>query len=571
MTSSRSTLILLAVVALPGVSRAADGEDPALSTMLATGAERRLTAEAYAEGPAGLLAAAAGIERFPVACATPLLLPGAGAASTASEAWRQTIAALAAPAPRPDARTFTTSDGRFVIRYAPSSEPVARRGADGAPESIERLAEALSAARSWLVDTLGYPDPVSGPQALTVDLVPLGRGLEGFTLPARTAPQPTAPALVLDANLPEDRLLPAALHQVAHLSLVQIARSEPWWNEATAAWLTLSATSDLESQRGSVQTRLLKSSSGLPVDTLQAMQGGLLWPLFLAERTGDPSVVRQVWEEMAGGVSDPLRAADAILERNYGLGLRSALREKSIWDLFTGGRDDGVHYSMARVMPEAPLEAVGRSLPHLLGPAGPIEPTGSLAFRLPAERATGTLDLALVAEGGRPAADLLVFLQGAGTPVLVPVPMEAGSGQVSIPWGEAKEAWIILRNEGDSRDAGASRFELRAANDPFAPFDLAGFAAEAVGRAIVLQWTTAAEKGLVAWNVLRSERPDGPFSRLNSVAVPAYGDSQAETGYVFVDEGALPGRRYYYRVEGITSAGLVERSHVASVRSTASR
>jgi hypothetical protein len=563
-----AALVLFLVLSLSAPIAAAQGGDLSLSSVTATGVERRLTAEAYAEGPAGLLAAAAGVESFPVACGTPLMLPVDRGASAGSEAWRQAIAALAAPPPLPDDRIVITRDGRFSVRYPASAPLWGRRDLDGPPEAVQKVLEALAASRAWLVDTLGYPDPAPGSATITVALVPLGRGLEGFILPARTTPQSTPPAIVLDVALPEDRLMPAALHQVAHLSLLQAARSEAWWHEATAAWLTLLATGDLEAQRDSLQSRLDRPTVGLSSDGLRMMQGALLWPLFLAERTGDPSVVRQVWDELASGATDPLQAADTVLRRQ-GLSLASALREKGIWDLFTGDRDDGAHYSLARAMPLASLESVGRTLPLLLGPVGPIEPTGSIAFRIPAERARGTVDLSLAAEGGRPAADLLIFQERAGPPLLVPVPMEEGRGRVSVPWSEAKEAWIVLRNEAAAREAGASRFDVQAVNDPFSPFDLAGFTAEAVGRSVVLQWTTAAEKGLVAWNVYRAERPDGPFSRLNNVAVPAYGDGDADTGYVFVDDGARPDRRYYYQVEGITSAGLVERSHLASVRTPA--
>lgn len=563
-----AALILLLLMFRPAPFLAAEGGDLSLSSLAASGAERRLTAEAYAEGPAGLLAAAAGVEVFPVACGTPLLLPVDRGASAGSEAWRQAIAALAAPTPLPDDRIAVTRDGRFSVRYPASAPLWSRRDLDGPPEAVQKVMEALAAARAWLVDTLGYPDPAPGPASITVALVPLGRGLEGFLLPSRTSPQPTGPSIVLDATLPEDRIMPAVLHQVAHLSLLQAARTDAWWHEATAAWLTLLATGDLEAQRDSLQSRLDRPTVGLPSDGLRLMQGALLWPLFLAERTGDPSIVRQVWDELAAGATDPLQAADAVLRRTQSLSLVSALREKGIWDLFTGDRDDGAHYSLARSMPRASLESVGRTLPLLLGPVGPIEPTGSIAFRIPAEAARGTVDLSLTAEGGRPAADLLIFQERAGPPVLVSVPMEEGRGRVSVPWGEAKETWILLRNEATTREAGASRFDVQVVNDPFSPFDLAGFTAEAVGRSVVLQWTTASEKGLVAWNVYRAERPDGPYTRLNSVAVPAYGDGDADTGYVFVDDGARPERRYYYQVEGITSAGLVERSHVASVRTS---
>jgi len=151
-------------------------------------------------------------------------------------------------------------------------------------------------------------------------------------------------------------------------------------------------------------------------------------------------------------------------------------------------------------------------------------------------------------------------------PVLVPVLFDAsGSGRVSVPWADAREAWIVLRNDALPGGGGA-RFEARALADPYAPYDLASFTASEMGGSMLLEWTTASEKGLVAWNVYRAETPGGPFTRLNSVAVPAMGDSASDTGYIFVDDVARPGRRYYYLLEGLTDLGLPQRSHVVSGR-----
>jgi len=44
------------------------------------------------------------------------------------------------------------------------------------------------------------------------------------------------------------------------------------------------------------------------------------------------------------------------------------------------------------------------------------------------------------------------------------------------------------------------------------------------------------------------------------------GDSAADTGYIYVDDYARPGRRYYYQLEGFTGLGLPQRSHVVSGR-----
>jgi hypothetical protein len=223
-------------------------------------------------------------------------------------------------------------------------------------------------------------------------------------------------------------------------------------------------------------------------------------------------------------------------------------------------------------MPMGAMETVGPALPVQVERLDPVEPLGSLAFRLPAEPARGSLALEVQGHGGRPAADLLVFYQSeGGRPVLVPVDLTQGTARLEVPWGQAREAWIVLRNEARTADGGATSFALRGALNTSAPFDLASLTAEPVGRTVVLSWTTAAEKGLVGWNVYRSEQPSGPFTRLNGVAVPAYGDSDSDTGYLYMDDKARPGRRYYYLVEGINSLGLVERSHVTSARTLPER
>src|SRR5439155_1785018 len=180
----------------------------------------------------------------------------------------------------------------------------------------------------------------------------------------------------------------------------------------------------------------------------------------------------------------------------------------------------------------------------------------------------GTIHLEVTAEGGRPAADLLIFYRPWGPqPVLVPISTfdAAGTARLSIPWSDAREAWIVFRNDA-LPGGGSTRFEAQAALDPYSPYDLASFTASEMGSSILLEWTTASEKGLQSWNIYRSETPGGLFTRLNSVAVPAMGDTPGDTGYIYVDDYARPGRPYYYLLDGLTTLGLPQRSHVVSGR-----
>ena len=563
---------LALLAAFPARPGAAESRDASLATIREGAAERRLLARPPGEGPAAVLAAAAGLDSFPASCATPLLLEFKAGEGT-PEALRQACATVAARPTFVDERTIVTRDGRFVVHYpgpGGADGPVGGdRNHNGVPDLVDRVSESLTAARSAIVSSMGFPEPAPASPPLDVFVARLGFGLEGLTVPARE-PEAGAAFVLLDAGIPSDRVLDAVLHQVAHASLMTMAPrgTSTWWAEASASFLTVAAGGDLEGYAAAIRSRQQSPGRALTSDGLLLMQGSLLWPMFLAERLGDPGAIRQIWEDMSAQGIDALAATDRVLRRSAGLSLQDAFREEAAWDLFTGSRDDGRHYRIGTALPEATLATLGPALPFSLAPVEPIEPLGSVAFRIPSDNREGSLRLEILADGGRPAADILVTYRASGDrPVLVTVPIdERGTGTVALPWKDAREAWLILRNAASEPGSAPARFEVRGSHDPFAPYDLAAFTTQVVGPTIVLEWTTASEEGLVSWNVYRADAPSGPFVRLNGVALPAYGDATAETGYVYVDERPVRGTRHYYLLEGITRAGLVQRSHFVSGR-----
>ena len=579
----RKLVIPVVLAALAVTPLAAEAPDLSLRSIALAARDRMLSRDAIAQGPAAMLAEVVGIDPLPVACVTPLLRhedPGGTMPGQLPGALLQARILLAARPQVAARRSFTPADGGFVIWFSDHSAAgglmAADQDGDGLPDLVNRVAELLLASRSQLGD-LGYPDPVPADAPLEVHLLRLGRDVEGYVGRPSAAPGSAAaeggPFIVLDTTLEPGRLGAAVMHQMAHLSLDLLApATAPWWAEASATFLSFAATGDVDSLTTGLEARLGAAGRGLTSDDLRLMQGTVLWPLFLVERTGDPVIVSRLWERIAAEGLDPLQAAAVVLQEMAGISLADALREYAAWNLFTGERDDGLHYSFGRAFPAAELPLVGPGLPLDLGPVEPIEATGSIAFRLPSDGEVGALDLSLLGEGGDAGADLLVFYRDQGArPVLVPIALaENGRGQVSVPWDDAIEAWLILRNTAVAPDQ-VARFELRASLDPFAPFDLASFTAEGAGPSIVLTWTTASEKGLLGWNVYRARRPGGPFLRLNDLAIPAYGDGTDETGYIFVDDAARGERRYYYLIEGLTQSGLTRRSHLASARTPTQR
>jgi hypothetical protein len=576
----RGIALATALLVLPLPAAAADDADLSLSSIVTRGAERRVGPDDLAEGLGGVLRAATGADHFPISCATPVILLLARPDHPLPASLLPASAAVTERPRLEDERVAVARDGQSVIHYSASARTSGLMSVDrdrnGQPDLIDRLAEALAASRSFLTGRLGYPSPAPDGTRLDVFVDHLGRGLDGAAISGlETAPGAPATSgfIVLDDELPAERVMSATLHQVAHLSLAALsARTSPWWAEASASFLTVSGTGDLSSHEAGLRARLQSPGRSLSSDSMLLMQGSLLWPLFLAERAGGPGIVRQIWAELAQQGHDPLTATDQVLRRSAGISLVEATREYAAWNLFTGERDIARHYSIARALPRSQLPTIEPGPPFQIGPVEPVEALGSIAFRLPGNGNRGALDLELTVQGGNPAADVLVFYEDDGPlPVLVGVALKAdGTGRVSIPWGQAREAWIIMRNQATASGESSS-FQVRGALDPYAPYDLASFNARASGPSIILEWTTASEKGLVGWIVYRSPTPGGPFSRLNAVAIPAFGDSTAETGYIFIDDSARRENRYYYRIEGFTDLGLAERSHVVSGRVSATR
>lgn len=522
---------------------------------------------AASRGAGEVLAVLAGVETMPVACGTPLARSLAmHGASTALDAAR--VAVIRRPALDPE-KVALTPDGTIALHYpgAPRSSGLmsADRDRNGIPDLVDRVVEALMASRSFLVTRLGYPAPLPDGGRLDVYLTDLGHGLEGYTVPGSAG---SAPFVVLDAGLISDRVMPATIHQLAHVTILSLAARAPlWWDEASAAFLSLTATGDLPAHEAAMKVRAQARGRSVAAEGLQSMEGALLWPMFLSESTGDQATVRLIWEVMAIQGIDPLAAADQVLKR-HSRSLAEAHREFAAWNLFTGERDDGQHYAFGRSLPAATLVVMGPETPFRVDPADPVEPLGAVAYRVPGDGRRGSLDLEITAEGGRPAADLLIFYHGGpAQPLLARVAFDPGGiGRISLPSADVRETWVVLRNDALPGTGGEARFALRGSSDPYAPFDLASFTATGSTTSILLDWTTASETDLSAWNIYRAETPAGPFTRLNTVAVPAAGDSAGDTGYIFLDNYVHGGRRYYYLLEGITRAGLPQRSHVVSGR-----
>jgi hypothetical protein len=532
------------------------------------------------EGAGRALESLLGGKHLPISCASPLLMELWRHRDALSDSVHESLRVLSVRPSLPHDAVYQTRDGRFVIHYTlDASSPDSIQGTDsdlnGIPDRVDSVEMALARAVEVLSAGLSWPLPESGPRedAYDIYVVSLGPDLNGLTVLDReiaSTPQDDAFSHILvDGRLEPPQLEAAVIHQFAHASLLALSTRAPaWWNEATAGWLEARVTGDPGSMGPALARRLERLDLSLATDSLLMSLGDSLWVSFLAERgNGDPDAIRGIWQEESSRGSVPFPSLlDQMLGRNGGEGLQGAYREFTRWALFTGKRDDGEHFRLGQLYPPLVPRATFEAYPADLPGSDSVEPLGAAIYRLAGDGSRGGMRVRLDAQEAASSLEMdLVITPSSGDrrPYLVELsPDGSGRAEAGIPWRNVAEAMVIVRNAA----AGGKpiRYHLTAAPDPLFPFDISSFAALPSDGGVTLQWSTAHEKDLLGWNVYRSAAPAGPYLRINPVTLPSGGDSDEETDYLYQDDSAAEGQRYFYLVEGITVQGLADRSFSVS-------
>lgn len=604
-TPIRATLALLAALPL-GTAVAAAGpvrpaEEPSISD-LARGWTRPLSPlPARADQTFGALSrldalAALAAGHAPQRCASPLLIALHQHESRLNASTKR-LRERAVAVPQGLNATLASPGHEFLIHYTTdpaSSDRVSGVDLDlsGVPDGVERIAGEFSDILADVVHEAAWPPvPVGappaaqrGPAAVDVFLIGLGeaRGgrLDGFTRPLAPAgsdrddaPDGTAAALFLDASLasPQAASRPALAHQIAHMvQLSESARESIWWHEASATWLENRLEDTADATASALRGRGLRRGRGIEQDSLTLGLEAFLWPHYLVRSTGsDASLVRRLWEEMAAVPgNNTLDAMDQVLRRTLQSSLADEIRLFNIWNLFLGSADDGRHYPFASLLPTPAEDAAYDVFPaRCASPGGPLFPMGSALVSLLGDGSDGGLRIRFEGtEAGRWDLSLLVH------PVANPADVrhvavevdEQGRAEISVPWSDLAGVDLLVQNLAPS--GAPADYSCAITQDSRVPFDLLGFTASATDEGVSLAWSTEDEQRLAGWNVYRGAGPLGPFSRLNPWLVPGGGLGDHTLGYVYVDSTTQPGRKYYYRVEGITFEGFSRTSHTAGVR-----
>ena len=75
---------------------------------------------------------------------------------------------------------------------------------------------------------------------------------------------------------------------------------------------------------------------------------------------------------------------------------------------------------------------------------------------------------------------------------------------------------------------------------------------------IVIRWITESELNNAGFNILRSEKRDGQFTKINTSLIAGQGTTSERTTYSMVDKSAKPNVVYYYQIQDVSLDGQVQ-------------
>jgi len=113
--------------------------------------------------------------------------------------------------------------------------------------------------------------------------------------------------------------------------------------------------------------------------------------------------------------------------------------------------------------------------------------------------------------------------------------------------------WSLFRFKGDPWGIEAATFVTPVSEPTMAK--LTDFSAQVTGGHILLKWETASEVDNVGFHIWRSLSADGSYERLTPILIPAKGGPSFGASYEWIDDNALFGLTYFYKLEDIEHDG----------------
>ena len=140
-----------------------------------------------------------------------------------------------------------------------------------------------------------------------------------------------------------------------------------------------------------------------------------------------------------------------------------------------------------------------------------------------------------------------------------------GSDKILNPDGTGKWHWLSSEDDKRSYNLGTSYGRLTdigtPGNTPGAPLpvSLSKFRPERMKDTgeIVVRWVTESELNNAGFNILRSDKRDGEYTKINTSLIAGQGTTSERTVYEWKDKSAKPNVVYYYQIQDISLDGKV--------------
>ena len=92
--------------------------------------------------------------------------------------------------------------------------------------------------------------------------------------------------------------------------------------------------------------------------------------------------------------------------------------------------------------------------------------------------------------------------------------------------------------------------------------------ADGIASRVVVSWTTATEIQTAGFNLYRSARAEGPYTRINTQLIPAKNDALVGGTYQYFDTRVEAGQTYYYQLEDVEFNGTSARHKPVTVQTS---
>jgi hypothetical protein len=334
--------------------------------------------------------------------------------------------------------------------------------------------------------------------------------------------------------------------------------TDTWYMECTAVWVEDVIYDEIDDYRDYLPFYFNYPYASLDWNdgTGLRMYGSCVWDFFLTEHV-DPLIVPEIWSALEAG-SDVYARTDAALAA-HGTTLEDAFKTYSVWNWFTGIRDDGAHYEEGGSWPLVTYEITYSSYPVIDG--GPSltrrpDHMGWNYIRL--SNAGGPNDVLDVMYDGpwqsdtRSYASINTISDGGSEAEYGDIFLDQyGNGAIPVTeWDDLSIAAVVIVNA--STDPADDDMVYTIDVDCSSPVAGSLTAAVQEGAAVTLRWVLADPASVTALDVYRARDAAGPYSRVNEEPIAV-----ASTG-AYVDDDVLPGDELWYELRATLTDGTTD-------------